>query len=103
MSVAIPSIESVAQDVGVDPADSRFVEIYNTAVHNQARDCDVSDYTEDLAEALYRRVNRLWSSKAHSLGVLDTGPDYGVQYVPRYDPILDELEAPYRYERTVIA
>lgn len=103
MAVAVPTLEEVAADLGVDPSDERFVKIYETGVKQQGRDCDVSDYSEDLAEALYRRVGRLWGTKGHTLGVLDTGTDFGVQYTPRYDPIVDELEAPYRYERTVVS
>jgi hypothetical protein len=66
-------------------------------------ECITDPYTADLAEALIRRVANLWASKAHTLGVLNTGTDFGVAYVPRYDPIFDDLEGPYRVKRTVVA
>lgn len=103
MAVPVPTLSQVAAGLHADESDARLQECYAAAVQTQARDCNVLIYTEDLAEALHRRVGRLWGTKAHTLGVLDTGPDYGVQYTPRYDPIVDELEAPYRHERTVVA
>ena len=70
--------------------------LYDAAWAQQCHYCCVDPYHPDLAEALIRRVANLWASKAHTLGVLDTGTEFGVQYVPRYDPVVDALEGPHR-------
>ena len=70
--------------------------LYDAAWAQQCHYCCVDPYHPDLAEALIRRVANLWASKAHTLGVLDTGNDFGVQYTPRYDPMIENLEGPHR-------
>lgn len=74
------------------PYPPAFAKIYAAAVRQQAEACIVDPDDPALAEALYRRVANLWASKAHTLGVLNTGFELGVQYVPNYDPIVDQLE-----------
>ena len=93
---AVPTLDEVAGRLGVDPADPALGSCYAAAVEQQQQHCDTSTYTDSLAEALYRRAANLWASKAHLLGVLDTGFEFGVQYVPRYDPVVDQLEGPWR-------
>jgi hypothetical protein len=56
-----------------------------------------ADAPEDSAalwQALLRRVGRAVSARGLPLGAQNT--EFGTTYVPAYDPILQELEAPYR-------
>lgn len=90
--MTIPTLQDCAARLNVDaPALAPF---YDAAVRQQCEACtfQVSPGDPALAEALHRRVANLWASKAHTLGVLDTGSDLGVQYVPQYDPVIDALE-----------
>ena len=100
---APPTLAEAAARLRADDTDPVFVACYESAVAQQATVCDVSAYNAALFEACHRRIANLWASKSHTLGVLDTGTDFGVQYVPQYDPMLDALERPYRYETTVVA
>ena len=84
-----------ARIVGADA--QTILPLYEAAWAQQCHYCCTDPYHPDLAEALHRRVANLWSSKAHTLGVLDTGNDFGVQYVPRYDPMVEALEGPHRF------
>jgi hypothetical protein len=103
MAVAVPTPEEIAAELGVDSTDTRYMRCYDAGVARQAVECVTDPYEADLAEALFRRVANLWASKAMTLGTLNTGTDYGIQYVPRYDPILDNLENPYRRKLTVVS
>jgi hypothetical protein len=49
--------------------------------------------TPDLDRALIRRVAREIAARGLPLGAQTT--EYGTSYVPRHDPILNALEAPY--------
>lgn len=103
MTAPVPSITEAADRLQADELDLTFVHCYEAAVASQSEDCDVTVYGWRLAEALHRRVANLWASKAHTLGVMDTGPDFGVSYVPQYDPVVDGLERPFRLTTTVVA
>ena len=90
-----PTVAEVAARIlGAD--ETALLPLYEAAWAQQCHYCCVDPYHPDLAEALHRRVANLWASKAHTLGVLDTGNDFGVQYVPRYDPMVEALEGPHR-------
>ena len=90
-----PTVAEVAARIlGAD--ETALLPLYEAAWAQQCHYCCVDPYHPDLAEALHRRVANLWASKAHTLGVLDTGNDFGVQYVPRYDPTVEALEGPHR-------
>lgn len=97
MTATRPTLDEVAARLGVDPSDVDLAGMYDAAMGQQNNHCTVDPYTPELAEAFYRRVANLWTSKAHTLGVLDTGSEYGVQYVPRYDPMVDQLEGSARH------
>ena len=71
--------------------------LYDAALAQQCHYCCISPYHPDLAEALQRRVANLWASRGHTNGVLDTGTDLGVQYLPRWDPMVETLEGPHRF------
>ena len=103
MSADRPTLQESATRLGADVSDPVFVSCFEAAVLSQDMDCNTLTYDERLREALVRRVANLWASKAHTLGVLDTGADFGVSYVPQYDPVVDNLEAPYRKSVTVVA
>jgi hypothetical protein len=47
-----------------------------------------------LTQALIRRVGRAVTARGIPLGAQNT--EFGTMYVPQWDPILQELEAPYR-------
>lgn len=91
-----PTLDQVAAQLGADPTDPRLVLAYDAAVFVQEHVCHVDPYTPGLAEALHRRVGFLWASRAHTLGVLDTGTEYGTSYMPMYHPDWDMLEGPSR-------
>jgi hypothetical protein len=100
VTVARPTLAEVAARIpGGDPGQVR--PLYDAAWEQQCHHCYTNPYHPDLAEALHRRVANLWASKGHTLGVLDTGTDFGVQFVPRYDPVIEALEGPHR--RMVVA
>lgn len=88
--VEVPTVAQVAARFGV-PTD-QIEGFYGAAVSQQEDECYTDNYSPALAEALYRRVGNLWGSKAHTMGILDTGADYGVQYVPQYDSTIENLE-----------
>lgn len=98
-----PTLQESADRLQADETDPIFASCYQAAVASQDADCEVSAYDARLREALERRVANLWTSKAHTMGVLDTGSDFGVSYVPQYDPVVDALERPYRLTTTVVA
>jgi hypothetical protein len=97
----LPTVQQAAERHGVnlqatpgDPTVETFERIYGAALAGQAADCTTVDPDDDrMGEALLRRVGNLWASKAHTLGVLDTGfGELGVQFVPSSDPVVDQLE-----------
>ena len=98
-----PTLQESADRLGVDDTDLVFRSCYEAAVLSQDMDCHTLTRDARLNEALERRVANLWASKAHTLGVLDTGADFGASYVPQYDPVVDGLERPYRKTTTVVA
>lgn len=101
--VTPPTLQESADRLRVDETDPVFVSCYQAALASQQQDCRTDEYDARLREAMERRVANLWASKAHTLGVLDTGSDYGVSYVPQYDPVVDSLERPHRHAPTVVA
>ena len=70
--------------------------LYDAAWAEQCIQCCVDPYGPDLAHALIRRVKRLWAAQGHTLGVLDTGGDFGPQYILRLDWLIEEAEGPHR-------
>lgn len=64
------------------------------ALGSQAARCDVTVYGPELHEAALRRAARDVAGRGMSLGVYDS-PDFGQQYLPRWDSIVQTLEAPY--------
>lgn len=97
VDVPVPTAVECAARYGIGAADTELFDgMYRAAVEHQAQYCDVDVYSDGLAEALYRRVGNLWASKAHTLGIMDTGLDGMITYVPRYDPVVDGLEGPWR-------
>lgn len=103
MSVDRPTLQESADRLQADPSDPVFSSCHAAAILSQDMDCHTLTYDSRLREALERRVANLWASKAHTLGVLDTGADFGASYVPQYDPVVDGLERPYRKTTTVVA
>lgn len=89
---AQPSVADLAERLGVPPADPRLPGFLAAALLVQSRVCETDPYDEGLREAALRRAAFLWASTAHTLGALDTGTDYGVQYLPMYHPDWDLLE-----------
>ena len=88
--VEVPTVDEVAARLGT--TSEAIAGFYGAAVSQQEDDCYTDAYTAALAEALYRRTANLWGSKAHTLGVLDTGADFGVSFVPQYDSTVENLE-----------
>ena len=87
-----PTEAQVAERLGLDPSDARLPGIREAALLVQSRVCEVDPFDAGLYEAALRRAAFLFSSMPHTLGVLDTGTDYGVQYLPLYHPDWDALE-----------
>lgn len=59
-------------------------------------DEDYREYGADLAEALKRRVARNLAMRALPLSVTQGDVETSPAYLPRYDPEIRRLEAPYR-------
>lgn len=62
----------------------------------QARVCRIASYSNDLREALLRRVQRNLAMRALPLAVLQGDPEAGSTVLPGRDPEVRRLEAPYR-------
>lgn len=90
-----PPIDVCAERIG-ELVSPDLHAMYNAAIEQQCAACYTDPYTVALGEALIRRVANLWSTRAHTLGVMDTGFDLGVQYTPIFDPTIDALERPFR-------
>lgn len=103
MAYQPPTVEEVAVRLGADPSDVRLPSLLDAALETQATVCNVGVYTASLHEAAIRRCAFLWASMPHTLGVLDTGDTYGVQYLPLYHPDWDALEMPHRIDKIVVA
>lgn len=80
----------------VDPGTSpdHYDLCLDAALAAQAARCDVSTYGPELHEAALRRTTRDLSAKGMALGVYDS-PDFGQMYLPRWDAVTNNLEAPY--------
>lgn len=65
------------------------------ALEGQAQRCDVTVYGAELHEAALRRAAREISGRGMSLGIYDS-PDFGQQYLPRWDALIEAQEMPYR-------
>lgn len=87
-----PSVADFAARVGVPETDPRLPGLLDAALLVQSRVCETVPFDAALHEAALRRAAFLWASVGHTLGVLDTGTDYGVQYLPLYHPDWDALE-----------
>lgn len=66
-----------------------------SAIEGQAQRCDVTVYGAELHHAALRRGGRSISARGMSLGIYDS-PDFGQQYLPRWDSEIEALEMPYR-------
>jgi len=91
-----PTVDEICARLSVPAGNPMVAEMRLAAIGQQDSDCLTDPFTDQLREALFRRTANLWASKAHTLGILDTGLDLGVAYVPRYDPVIDSLEGPFR-------
>ena len=93
-----PTLEAVAARIGGDPSSVVVQAIYDaTMSHVRESGRFVCDpWTPAHTEYVYRIAGNLWASKAHTLGVVDTGGDVGPVLTPRYDPVADRLMSPYR-------
>lgn len=63
---------------------------------SQADVCNVSPWTPDLTQALYRRVARHINATSVPLGILGADSDAGSAALPRYDVEIERLERPHR-------
>ena len=95
MIATAPGVADAAQRVGVDVADPLLLPLLEAALETQRSVCVQEPWNWPMHEAALRRFAFLWSSKPHSLGVLDV-TDYGTQYLPLYHPDWDLLEMPRR-------
>ena len=81
-------------DPGTGP-DDEYDLCLAVALAAQAQRCDVSEYGPELHEAALRRAAREISGRGMSLGIYDS-PDFGQQYLPRWDALVEAQEMPYR-------
>jgi hypothetical protein len=73
--------------------DEELQSFLDTCLEEQQAVCDADPRTEALDNALIRRVGRMVAARTLPLGAQDT--EYGQAFIPRWDPILQELEGPY--------
>jgi len=89
-----PTGADLAYWLKVDPATPGLDEAMSTALASQAASCAIDPYTDPLRLAAIRRAAREYTSRPFTLGITDVG-EFGVARVGR-DPLIDELEAPYK-------
>lgn len=88
----VPSAQDVATELGrsLDSIEG----VLAAEVADQARRCRVEPYTDALASALVRRVQRALAMRNLPLGVIQD--ETGSTRVGSTDPEVRRLEAPYR-------
>lgn len=86
-----PTLAEAAERVGADAADPLLPPLLAAALGTQRSVCFQEPWTWELHEAALRRFAFLWSTKPHTLGVMDV-TDFGTQYLPLYHPDWDLLE-----------
>ena len=81
----------------VDPGTSpdEYDLCLEVALEGQEARCDVTLYSAALHEAALRRAAREVSGRGMSLGIYDS-PDFGQQYLPRWDALVEAQEMPKR-------
>ena len=57
--------------------------------------CDIQPYTASLREAALRRAAMILVARSAPLGQVDGG-NFGSMYLPRWDNLVERLEADYR-------
>lgn len=62
----------------------------------QAELCRIEPWTDQLTQALYRRVGRQVAAMGLPLGVVSPDSEYGGANLPRYDVEIERLERPRR-------
>jgi len=88
----IPTAQDVATRLGRPLG--QVSDAYAAEVADQASRCQVEPYTDALAEALHRRVQRSLAMRALPLGVqMD---ELGSTRIGSTDPEVRRLEGPYR-------
>ena len=65
------------------------------ALDVQRATCQVVPYCVSLREAALRRASAILVARSAPTGQIDSG-DFGASYVPRFDPVVERLEADYR-------
>ncbi len=95
----MPDPDQVREALGLSAGvigDTLLAEVVDAAAELQAAHLTIppAGYTAALRQALIRRVGRAVNARGIPLGAQNT--EFGTMYVPQYDSILQELEAPYR-------
>jgi hypothetical protein len=80
-------------DPGYDP--DAAAEALAAALDLQRARCEVVPYCAPLREAALRRAAKILVARSAPLGQVDGG-DFGAMFLPRWDALVEELEADYR-------
>lgn len=92
----ITDVRAYMEDAALQWTDPELQGALNAEQAAQARVCRVASYSDDLREALLRRVQRNLAMRALPLAVLQGDAEAGNSIVPGRDPEVRRLEAPYR-------
>lgn len=96
--MALPVLADVKSYMGeTSYDDSTLTAALAAETAAQARSCRIpSPYPDDLREALLRRVARNIALRGQPLGVLEGDGGSVAGFLPRQDPEVRRLEAPFR-------
>jgi hypothetical protein len=95
--VTLAEVKTYLGDAATRWTDPELQATLDAETAAQSRVCRTGPtYGKDLREALLRRVQRNLALRAIPLAVLDGGADSGATYLPRTDPEVRRLEAPFR-------
>jgi len=86
-------VDFLGLDTGYDPAAAQ--QALDAALDLQRARCRVVPYCVDLREAALRRAAKILVARSAPLGTIDSG-DFGQMFLPRWDTLVEELEADYR-------
>lgn len=97
-----PTLQQVRAYIGVPATaipDEQLQLMLDACLADQAARCRpylTDAYPAELAQALYRRVQREVASKNLPLGMVGIDAEYGPARIPTYDALIEDHERPWR-------
>lgn len=86
----------MAARLGADVTDPDLAAVYGAGMDDMRAYFMCDPWTAAHTEAMYRVTGNLWATRGATLGVIDTGSDFGATYIPRRpDPTVMRLMGPH--------